>query len=40
MVEQPPSILAHVASSGHKFLQDLLLVGRRSVVICRRNLME
>ena len=40
MVEQPEGIFARVPGGAHKFLQDLLLLGPRRSVICRRNLLE
>ena len=40
MIEQPEGIFAHVPGGAHKFLQNLLLVGPRRSVICRRSLLE
>jgi hypothetical protein len=40
MIEQPLGIFARIPGGGHKFLQDVLLLGPRCLVIRRRNLLE
>ena len=40
MIEQPLGIFARIPGGGHKFLQDVLLLGPRCLLIRRRNLVE
>ena len=40
LIQQPLGIFACIPGGGHKFLQDVLLLGARCLVIHRRNLAE